>query len=76
MDEGAGKMSKIPRYLILLSLGLLGLCLFVVGLLATIAGTSIALPGLGLIVSGPLVLSLGLLLIFFAVGVARLLKPR
>ncbi len=56
--------------------GLFGLLLLVAGLAATLADASIVLPGLGLIVSGPLVLLLGLFIIAAVLVAAKATAAR
>ncbi|MGH9942852.1 MAG: hypothetical protein ACRD9R_10910 [Pyrinomonadaceae bacterium] len=69
-------MLRLVLIVILTLLGALGLLLFFAGLAATLSGSAIALPGLGLIVSGPLVMLLGLLIVVPVFAALWLLAPR
>lgn len=60
-------------HLLLLLAGAFGVLLVVAVLLAMISGTSIALPGLGIIVSGGVLLAFGLLIIIGVVIGLKLL---
>lgn len=62
-------------HLALFLVGALGVLLVIAGPVATLKGISLALPGLGLIIGGPVILVLGLLLVVVTVVGFKLLPP-
>ena len=61
---------------VVIALGCIGTLLFIFGLWATLRGTIVALPGLGIVVGGGVILMAGVLIIAVALAVNYLLISR